>query len=176
MASKVSRKSGQPNVAQVMARMKPGPTRGRGRKSPLYLWLRTNHDRLLVEFEATSPSWGALAAALGEVGITNADNKPPTPVGARTTWYRVRRELADCLQPRLARAAEADASVPTIPPPERIGDNGKGAPRFRTVKLRNASDQPAPLAAAALKPPPAPEPAVNVDDVLSRFMPTTRRD
>jgi hypothetical protein len=62
--------------------------------SPLYLWMRQNHDRIAEGLDGVRPSWRALATRLGEMKIHDGTGKVPTPQGARGTWYRVRRDLA----------------------------------------------------------------------------------
>jgi hypothetical protein len=169
---------GQPDVAQVLARMKAGRARGRGRHSPLYRWFRANHAHLLEAFETEAPSWASLAAALGESGLTDGDNKPPTAQGARTTWYRVRRDVA-------AKQQAQSLTTPrtTMASSQKQVGNKEGGDvphRFRPVKLRGVTDPskrgpPSPKAATPI--PPNPEPGVDVDDLLSRFMPgATPRD
>jgi hypothetical protein len=174
---------GQPDVAQVLARMKAGRARGRGRHSPLYRWFRTNHARLLEAFAIDAPSWASLAAALGESGLTDGDNKPPTAEGARTTWYRVRRDLAAKQQAQGTKPAalvpsETTPRTATASVPEQEGNKEGGDPprRFRPVKLRGVTGTskqgpppPSPKPATPIST--NPEPGVDVDDLLSRFMP-----
>ena len=179
----------QPDVAQVLARMKAGRARGRGQHSSLYRWFRANHIQLVEAFEADTPSWASLAAALGESGITDGDNKTPTAQGARTTWYRVRRDIAAARQAQGAKPAPAaSGSEPTSPmtssePAESGGKVREEASprRFRPVKLRGWESEGEQASQPAAKPatpiPSNPEPGVDADAVLSRFMPgATKRD
>ena len=170
--------------------MKAGRARGRGQHSPLYRWFRANHTQLIEAFEADTPSWASLAAALGESGITDGDNKTPTAQGARTTWYRVRRDIAAARQAQagVKPAPAVSASEPTSPltGPQPAEPGGKAREdasprRFRPVKLRgwqSESEQASqPAAELTTSTPPNPEPGVDADDVLSRFMPgATKRD
>ena len=178
MAAKPTPKAGQPDVAQIIARMKAGPARGRGRRSSLYRWFRENHARLIEEFQLNAPSWPGLAAALGDSGLTNGDNQKPTAEGARTTWYRVRREMSAALAKR-SPAATAEAKVPVAPAPSIApNDDPETRRQYKLVKP-HGWDAPAPPAPVPAKPEPsvsaADEPRVDVDDVLAKFMPTATR-
>ena len=187
MAQQSAPPAGLPDVTQIVAKMRTARARGRGRRSPLYLWCRANHDRLVEEFERNAPSWAALADALAESGLTNGDNKRPTPNGARTTWYRVRREASEARNPQAEPALQpgeiaagivaqpqAATAAPVMPVP--AGDNGEtqAAPRqFGFAKLRGWNPD-ADAAPSPSKPgtpaPAADEPRVDVDDVLARFV------
>lgn len=174
MTRKKSSVAGSPDVAQIVAKMRSDPAKGRGQRSPLYLWLRQNHARLLEEFATNAPSWPGLAAALGDNGILNGEGKRPTPEGARTVWYRVRREMSG-----VPKVAPSRQRLPVIRPVEesRTGQvlqgNGEAeAPRrFGTVRLRGPVPGASATASDANTPPPAATPNVDVDDVLSKFMP-----
>ena len=177
MTRKKSPTLGSPDVAQIVAAMRSGPTKGRGQRSPLYLWLRQNHARLLEEFTASAPSWPGLASALGNSGIFNGEGKPPTAEGARTVWYRVRRDLAGKRKVAALKPSPAhEATVTPLPSSTQSdgGDSEAGSPRrFGTVKLRG------PAAEAPATPPislPNPEtPSVDADDVLAKFMPSAAK-
>jgi len=93
MPPKARRATGSPDVSQALAEMDKARARGRGRRSPLYLWFRENHDKLAVAFERNAPAWSGLAAYLGEHGVRDGDGKPPNARGTRDAWYRVRRDV-----------------------------------------------------------------------------------
>src|SRR5438270_13737101 len=79
-----------PNVAEAIALMQKAPARGRGRRSPVMVWLQQNREALAAAFAQTAPAWGVLAAYLGEHGVTDGDGKPPTARTAREAWARVK--------------------------------------------------------------------------------------
>ena len=178
MTRKKAQDTGSPDVAQIVAAMRSQPAKGRGQRSPLYLWLRQNHARLLEEFTAGAPSWPGLASALGSSGILNGDGKPPTAEGARTVWYRVRRDLAGKRKAASIKPSPApEPSIAPLPPPTTQPDGGGGATgssrRFGTVKLRGPAAGAPALAAMSL---PDPEtPCVDADEVLAKFMPTAAK-
>lgn len=95
-------------LAQVLTaiRTQVGPGR-----SPLYRWMRQRHADLAAAFDETPPAWGVFAAQMAALGITDADGKPPTAIGARQTWYRVRRDVAA----RAARLAQTAIAAPLTP-------------------------------------------------------------
>lgn len=164
-------------MAEIVAAMRSQPAKGRGQRSPLYLWLRQNHARLLEEFTASAPSWPGLASALGKSGILNGEGKPPTPEGARTVWYRVRRDLAGKRKVAALKPSPVlEPSVAPLPSPTQLdaGDGVTGLPkRFGTVKLRGPSaDGPATPAMSL----PDPETSsVDADEVLAKFMPSAAK-
>ena len=83
-----------PTAPQVLAEMEKVRARGRGRRSPLYAWLRENHDQLAEGFARTAPAWEAIATYLGTHGIRDGDGNKPSIRGTREAWYRVKRDLA----------------------------------------------------------------------------------
>jgi hypothetical protein len=95
-------------LAQVLTaiRTQVGPGR-----SPLYRWMRQRHADLAAAFDETPPAWGVFAAQMTALGITDADGKPPTAIGARQTWYRVRRDVAA----RAAKLAQTAIAAPLTP-------------------------------------------------------------
>ena len=167
-----------PSVAEAIALMQKARARGRGRRSPIRVWMQQNREALTAAFTQTAPAWSVLASYLGERGITDGDGKPPSARTAREAWARV-KVLAAAKGPRTEAASEP---VPSIPA-DAGRDAKPGEPdtprRFRPVKLRGLDDtgkhsaappQPVPI-------PPNPEPGVDVDYLLSRFMPgATSRD
>lgn len=102
MSSKVR----PPDVEEAVAIMQAAPARGRGRRSPLYLWFADNHAALVLAFERSSPRWADLAKYLGERGLRDADGKPPTTRGTRDAWYRVGKDK---------QAAETKAAAKPVP-------------------------------------------------------------
>ena len=157
--------------------MQKARARGRGRRSPIMVWMQQNREALTAAFTQNAPAWSVLASYLGERGITDGDGKRPSARTAREAWARVKALAA------VSRAEAGAERVPSIP-----ADAGRDAKpgeadtprRFRPVKLRGLDDtgkhsatQPKPAAPI----PPNPEPAVDVDHLLSRFMPgATSRD
>jgi hypothetical protein len=83
-----------PDVAGAIAAIAQAKAHGRGRKSPVFLWLLTHHDELVVAFEVNAPSWPALAPYLGKGGVLNGDGKPPTASSVQNAWARVRKRVA----------------------------------------------------------------------------------
>jgi hypothetical protein len=73
--------------------------------------MRQRHAALAAAFDETPPAWAVVAAQMADHGITDADGKPPTAMGARQTWYRVRRDVA-------ARAAKLAPTTPPLAPLE----------------------------------------------------------
>ena len=166
-----------PSVAEAIALMQKARARGRGRRSPIMVWMQQNREALTAAFTQTAPAWSVLASYLGEHGITDGDGKPPSARTAREAWARV-KALA-------AAASRAEAGAERVPSIPETGRDAKirepDTPRrFRPVKLRGL-DETSKQSAAQSKPaapiPPNPEPGVDVDDLLSRFMPgATSRD
>lgn len=122
--------------------------------SPVYLWLRQNHDGLVAQFGRTRIRWGSVATTLVALGVTDANGGPPQPATIRRTWWRVRRDVAlaqarskvEPLKPTVAdvvhpiAAAPASRKTPQPPPafdPTEGADDLPPPPRFRTAKLRD---------------------------------------
>src|SRR3954471_17239479 len=168
-----------PSVAEAIALMQKARARGRGRRSPAMVWMQQTREALTAACTQTAPAWSVLASYWGERGITDGDGKPPSARTAREAWARVKALAA-------ATAARTDTGTEPVPSiPADGGRDGKpGEPdtprRFRPVKLRGLDDtgkqrSAPPKPAAPI--PPNPEPGVDVDDLLSRFMPgATSRD
>jgi hypothetical protein len=102
-------KNGRRDVSHLLAALTEMSAPGH---SPLYLWLRQNHDEIVEGLRDVRPSWRILAKRLGEMGIQDGAGKTPTPEGARATWYRVRRDLAAA---RAKQAARPGYITPTLP-------------------------------------------------------------
>lgn len=81
-------------LARVLDTLQAAAGADKGVRSPLYRWMKKNHDQLSAAFEETPPSWSALAATFGKIGLTDRDGKAPNPKAARQTWYRVRLDVA----------------------------------------------------------------------------------
>lgn len=131
--------------------------RGAGRRSPLYLWLRENHDALVATFAQSGPSWVTVARYLGEHGILDGDAKPPTARGARNAWGRVRKDVA--------KARAATSSPLTVHVPTDTEEAPK--PRFGTARLRGHTPAPPPAETKATRPPAA---AQDPDEVIARLI------
>lgn len=80
-------------LARVLDTLQAAAGADKGVRSPLYRWMKKNHDQLTAAFEETPPSWSALAATFGRLGLTDRDGNTPTPKVARQTWYRVRLDV-----------------------------------------------------------------------------------
>ena len=135
--------------------MQRAPSRGRGRRSPVMVWLQQNRATLEAAFAQTAPAWNVLASYLGECGITDGDGKPPTARTAREAWGRVKA------------MAMVSARPPSKPPavlyqPDGIGasepDPAESVSRFADAKparLRGHTPTPAPTGTSSV-PVPAP--------------------
>lgn len=77
--------------------------------SPLFLWMRANHDDLAAAFAANPPNWQQLSEIFRDERLTDRTGKPPSPAIARLTWYRVRQAVAKM-------EAEARRRSPATPP------------------------------------------------------------
>lgn len=62
--------------------------------SPLYRWLRQNHDAFLAEWGGERADWQAFVEGFAALGLTDRTGKPPTRETARKTWMRVRADAA----------------------------------------------------------------------------------
>lgn len=81
-----------PLPAAALAAIRHASGRGRGKRSPLYLWFQEHHDELAVGFARSAPAWQPLATFLGEQGVLDADGKMPTARAVRDAWWRVRQD------------------------------------------------------------------------------------
>lgn len=145
MALKSRRVPGSPDLAQIVAQIEKARSGGRGRRSPLYRWLREHHDKLVVEFDRVGPAWDTLAAALGDGGVLDGRGKRPTGRGARDAWFRVRKDVkrektdqghATKTAVRLIPApAPAPAMTPADPSPEIA--EARPRPKFGPMRLRH---------------------------------------
>jgi hypothetical protein len=137
------------DVAGALAAIRAKPARGRGRKSPAYVWLHAHHDALAKGFDETPPSWIALAKYLGDNGITNTDGNAPTASSLRSAWLRVVRDvgrrragkpfkrLTDPQTP-VVTGEPVDVPAPSKPTTEDIRDDDEPAttPQFKRSRPR----------------------------------------
>lgn len=130
-----------PDPTKALAAVAQATGRGRGRRSPLYLWLKKHHDALAEGFKDTPPAWAELAAYLGGEGVLDIDGKPPTARGTRGAWYRVRRDL------------EAQAKRKATKPPSPTPAPGEIAPGVRAVAPQPAREPALPSISTPERPP-----------------------
>ena len=143
-------------LARVLDALQAAAGADKGVRSPLYNWMKKNHDQLSAAFTETPPSWSALAATFGKIGLTDRDGKVPTPKGARQTWYRVRVDVAAVRKRREGPARPAlgsrevaagveslikPAELPSLSPVPGFGDRPRPKIDFRPAVARD----PAPL-------------------------------
>ena len=62
--------------------------------SPLFRWLRANHDAFAELVDGARPNWARIAAAFAEMGIAQPDGTPINAATARHTWWRCRKDVA----------------------------------------------------------------------------------
>jgi hypothetical protein len=118
--------------------------------SPLFLWMRRHHDRLLAVAAGSRLRWQALVREFAVEGLTDANGNPPSPETARKTWQRVR--IAVAAQRERARLLALDQDDPEP-------DEPAVAEPVPIVVVA----EPEPVAMTALfpplaEPPPSPEP------------------
>ena len=162
-------------VADLVAELDAAPARGRARKSRLYLWLRQNHDDLVIQFDRNSPAWDRLAAILGSHGILDGDGKPPTARGARGAWYRVRADVKAASEKKRIQPTPGVELTPQIAPPPpstRVADQAKPTPLEETegpapAEFGFARIQQAQATSSSRKPLRAPPPRRDPDEVIA---------
>jgi len=150
-----------------------GAARGRTARSPLYRWLRSNHDQFLQAWREGA-DWPAFVQAFATLGLTDRTGKPPVPETARKTWLQVRKDIAK------GKAHENAKRAPSLAPdeiaqgvraaPDRLNDDAPrpritldtrpATPRLDTAAARSPFQS---TTAAPLSPPPT-KPAGGVDD------------
>lgn len=98
----------------------PGPKEagGRGKRSPLSLWLIANKDRFAALLAEKRLSMDDIAAKLAEAGLLDGAKKPPTGRRLRKAWYEINRPPTTRTR-RTARRAEDQAQRPLPVVPER---------------------------------------------------------
>lgn len=74
----------------AFAALKEAIEHGDDRRSPLYRWMWTNHDKFAGMLDGARPNWKKLAEVFAGLGFSD-DGKPLRSEGVRQTWYRVRR-------------------------------------------------------------------------------------
>jgi hypothetical protein len=95
--------------------------------------------------DAGKPNWAALADKFSEMGLTDRRGKPPTPTGARLTWYKVRqaRLNADKRTGSVRSAVMFPPRTPVYQSTARLAEPDPSAAGddfvFRTVRLPNPS-------------------------------------
>ena len=152
-----------------------GAARGRTARSPLYRWLRSNHDQFLQAWREGA-DWPAFVQAFAALGLTDRTGKPPVPETARKTWLQVRKDIAKVKVHEHARRAQSlapDEIAPGVRAVEMLARNVDDAPRPRitldarpatprldTAAARSPSQS---IMAAPPSPPPA-KPAGAADD------------
>lgn len=76
--------------AEALAALKKAIDHGDDRRSPLYRWMWTNHDKFAGMLEGVRPNWKKLSEVFAGLGFFDGD-KTLRPDTVRQTWYRVRR-------------------------------------------------------------------------------------
>ncbi|WP_426960332.1 hypothetical protein [Muricoccus radiodurans] len=125
-----------PKLAMVLS----AGGRGRGKRSPLYLFMRRHFVALTADFEANGPRWDVRTKAFGEAGLTDRDGKPPTVRTAQQTWYQLKQDLArQAAKPRPANVPAPPPLASSPPPAPVAGDEDdaeRTGPRFGFAKPR----------------------------------------
>lgn len=127
---------GNTPVGQLLAKLTRSSGRGRGRRSPLYLWFREHHDELAAGFIRTPPVWKTIADALAEQGVRDASGKPHPAETVRAAWWRVRRDLG---------AAKPAITPPTASEPVRTPQGVREVPHPPSLPMAASASPPAPL-------------------------------
>src|SRR3954447_10613104 len=81
-----------PDLKGALEAMRREPSRGRGRKGPIYKWMDDRYDALSRQFAHEPPSWVALARYFADHGLMTVAGLPPTPEILRSTWNRVSQD------------------------------------------------------------------------------------
>lgn len=168
---------GRPDVALVVAQAATARVRGRGRRSPLYLWFRDNHDELVAAFDQNSPSWAKWAEVLGTHGVLDGDGKPPTARGARGAWARVRADVRKARERRAnttsSEQRRGGTASPAMPPPvEHSAKSEPGEPDFQLARAPAAAVPRPAIASAAAGPGPTTR---DPDDVIAKLLARPRQ-
>jgi hypothetical protein len=88
----MAKSSPGPDLKGALEAMRREPSRGRGRKGPIYKWMAARYDALSRQFAHEPPSWVALARYFADHGLMTAAGLPPTPEILRSTWNRVSQD------------------------------------------------------------------------------------
>lgn len=132
---------------EAVALMQSAPARGRGRKSPVLVWLAENRETIAAGLTKNGPAWGVLAAYLAEKKILDGDGRPPSARNVREAWARVQAASQPALQaPWVEVPAVRPIPQPAYQPVEAPADKPSGS-RFQPAELRNhtpAAPQPSP--------------------------------
>ena len=62
-------------------------------RSTLFYWLVEFHDEIAQAAAGRFIRWEPLRVRFAELGLTDGDGKPATAETARTTWFKVRKEV-----------------------------------------------------------------------------------
>ena len=151
-----------------------GAVRGRTGRSPLYRWLRANHDQFLEDWTEAA-DWPAFSEAFARLGLTDRTGKPPLPDTARKTWLQVRKDVAKAKTRQMSKRGHSlapDEIAPGVRAVETPARKVDDAPRPRmTLDIRPARPRldmaaersPSQLSTAA-PPSPPPRPVVGDED------------
>jgi hypothetical protein len=120
---------------------KIGRAAAKSRRSALFLWLYDNHAAFAAAVsKAGRPNWKELSKAFSELGLTDRLGHPPTPEGARQTWFHVRKAVRQASQRTSTHAAPPSPQPDATLTPTRPGlDAGDGE---EAVTLTAASGKP----------------------------------
>lgn len=126
-----------PKADPKLAKVLRVSAKSRGRRSPLYLWMKQNFAELAAEFQENGPRWQARVKAMKAAGLVDWNRNAPTVRGAQQTWYRLCRDMEKAPATSVARP---ETSQPPPPNPAR------------TVTATPAPPTPAPTAASLSNP------------------------
>lgn len=104
-----------PTPDPKLARVLRIPDESRGRRSPLYLWMKRNFAELSAEFRENGPRWDARVKAMKAAGLVDWNRRPPTVRTAQQTWYRLCRDMEKA-PPASAAPSPPRPEVPDQPP------------------------------------------------------------
>jgi hypothetical protein len=122
---------------------------GRGRKSPLTLWLIKNRDRFAHLLASKRLAMDDIAEKLAAAGLLDGSGKPPTGARLRKTWAAInrpagpsrRRRRPDQQQPQPAHLAAAD--LPAAPAAVAPADSAqKPKFQFRPSRMKDKPGEP----------------------------------
>lgn len=122
------------DAQEAVALMQSAASRGRGRKSPVLVWLTENRETIAAGISQRGPAWGTLAKYLGEKGVFDGDGRTPSARNVREAWARV--QVACKPSPQPARV-EPSEMVRPIPQPNEVPADKSPDSRFQPAGLRN---------------------------------------